>query len=146
MELPARPAPPDTVRTVDETTVVTLYGEIDLVTAIPLVSGLDALTAGTHPDLVLDLRAVSFIDCAGLSVLCRTRNRVRARSGRLRLITDSARFLRILRAAGLADVFDVRPHLPELFAAAPSPGTRAPAAFEGATASGEVRPRAVAGR
>ncbi|MFE0546438.1 STAS domain-containing protein [Streptomyces sp. NPDC058891] len=120
MELPARTAPPHTVRTVDETTVVTLYGEIDLVTVIPLVPGLDALTAGTHPDLVLDLRAVSFIDCAGLGVLCRTRNRVRARSGRLRLITGSARFLRILRATGLTGVFDVHPRLSEVLAAAPS--------------------------
>ncbi|MFC9080195.1 STAS domain-containing protein [Streptomyces sp. NPDC057062] len=120
-ELPATPVPPHTLRTVDETTVVTLYGEIDLVTAIPLVSGLDALTAGMYPDLVLDLRAVSFIDCAGLRVLCRTRNRVRARSGRLRLITGSADFLRILRATALTGVFDLLPRLPEALTSASTP-------------------------
>lgn len=69
-ELPATPALRHTVRTVDETTVVTLYGEIGLVTAIPLVGGQDALTAGMYPYRVLDLRVVSFIDCAGLRVLC----------------------------------------------------------------------------
>lgn len=107
-----RSAPSRTVRGIDGATVVTLHGEIDLVTAIPLASRLDALTSGPHPDLVLDLRSVSFIDCSGLSVLCRTRNRVLARHGRLRLVTDSGSFLRILRVTGLGGVFEVHPHLP----------------------------------
>ncbi|MET9502486.1 STAS domain-containing protein [Streptomyces sp. NPDC006622] len=105
-------APSRTVRTIDGATLVTLSGEIDIVAAIPLASRLDALSSGQHPDLVLDLRPVSFIDCAGLGVLCRTRNRVRARHGRLRLVTDSGSFLRVLRITGLGGVFEVHPHLP----------------------------------
>lgn len=70
--------------------VVTLHGDLDLLTAPALRERLDMLTAGPCPDLVLDLRPVSFIDCAGLGVLCRVRNRVRARHGRLRLVTGSA--------------------------------------------------------
>ncbi|MYT03785.1 MULTISPECIES: STAS domain-containing protein [Streptomyces] len=126
-----RPAPPISVRTSDGTTVVTLYGEIDLVTAIPLASGLDALSSGPHPDLVLDLRPVSFIDCSGLSVLCRTWNRVRARQGRLRLVTEDGGFLRVLRAAGLGGVFEVGTHL------AP-PGAERPCSRPG---TGPERPR-----
>ncbi len=99
-----------------------LHGEIDLCAAPSLVSRLDALTAGTCPDLVLDLTAVSFIDCSGLGVLCRARNRVLARHGRLRLVTHSTRFLRVLRAAGLAGVFEMHPCLPESLTAAPRPG------------------------
>jgi len=106
-----RSSPPPTVRSVDGTTVVTPRGEIDIVTAIALVARLDVLSSVSHPDLVVDLRSVSFIDCAGLSVLCRTRNRVRARHGRLRLVTGSSRFLRVLRAAGLGGVFEIHPHL-----------------------------------
>jgi len=109
----AESTPPHTVRgTTDGTTVVTLYGEIDLASAVPLESRLDALASEPHPDLVLDLRPVSFIDCAGLGVLCRTRKRVRARSGRLRLVADSGGFLRVLHIAGLGGVFEVHPHLP----------------------------------
>ncbi|MDH6221028.1 STAS domain-containing protein [Streptomyces pseudovenezuelae] len=89
-----RSAPSRTVRSIGGATVVTLHGEIDLVTAIPPASRLDALTSGPHPDLVLDLRSVSFIDCSGFSVLCRARNRVRAGHGRLRLVTDGGSFLR----------------------------------------------------
>jgi anti-sigma B factor antagonist len=100
-----------TVHGVGGTTVVTLRGEIDLATAVPLSARLDALTCDPHPDLVLDLRRVSFVDCAGLATLCRTRNRVRARHGRLRLVTDSSRLLRVVRAAGLGGVFEVHSDL-----------------------------------
>ncbi|MFS4094321.1 STAS domain-containing protein [Streptomyces sp. AF1A] len=97
----------------DGPTVLPLHGEIDLLTAPALVERLDALTARPNLDLVLDLRTVAFIDCAGLAILCRTRNRVLARRGRLRLVTESADFLRMLRAAGLGGVFEVQPRLPE---------------------------------
>lgn len=103
-----RAVPPLSVRAVAGTTVVELRGEIDLFSASHLAAHLDALPS----DLVLDLRGVSFIDCSGLGVLCRTRNRILARRGRLRLVTDSARFLRVLRIAGLAGVFEIHPGMP----------------------------------
>ncbi|WP_333778265.1 STAS domain-containing protein [Streptomyces sp. IBSBF 3136] len=93
-------------------TVVPLHGEIDVLTAPALSERLDALTARPRPDLVLDLRPVAFIDCTGLGVLCRARNRVLAERGRLRLVADSSSVLRVLRVTGLSDVFEVIPRLP----------------------------------
>ncbi|WP_345663869.1 STAS domain-containing protein [Streptomyces venetus] len=103
--------------------VVMLRDEIDLLTAPALRARLDLLTAGPRPDLVLDLRPVSFIDCAGLGVLCRARNRVLARRGRLRLVTDSTFLRRVLRHAGLAGVFEVLPGMPEGVAGTPTAPT-----------------------
>ncbi|MFI7413528.1 STAS domain-containing protein [Streptomyces sp. NPDC049627] len=100
-------APPLPARIVAGTTVAQLRGEVDLHAASTLAARLDELTAGTCPDLVLDLRDVSFIDCSGLGVLCRARSRVLARQGRLRLIIRDARILRLLRLAGLAGVFEI---------------------------------------
>ncbi|WEO99698.1 STAS domain-containing protein [Streptomyces sp. FXJ1.172] len=94
------------------TTVVTLRGEIDMLTAPALSARLDMLTAASHFDLVLDLRTVAFIDCAGLGVLCRARNRVHAGQGRLRLVTGDTSFLHLLRVTGLRNVFEVHPQLP----------------------------------
>ncbi|GAA2253467.1 hypothetical protein GCM10010145_21550 [Streptomyces ruber] len=94
------------------TAVVELHGEIDIHTAPEVRARLDAVTAGPHPDVVLDLRAMSFIDCTGLSVLCRARNRVLARRGRIRLVSDDDRFLRILRCVRLGRAFEVQPRLP----------------------------------
>ncbi|GAA2246397.1 STAS domain-containing protein [Streptomyces indiaensis] len=96
----------------DTTRVVSLHGELDLLTAPALRAGLDRATAGPCPDLVLDLRQVSFIDCAGLGVLCRTRNRVLARRGRLRLVIGGTFLPRLLRHTGLAGVFEVLPGMP----------------------------------
>ncbi|WP_189940793.1 STAS domain-containing protein [Streptomyces aurantiogriseus] len=108
-----RSAPHHTERVVGGTTIVELRGEIDILTAPQISARLDILTAGPPRDLVLDLRPVSFIDCAGLSLLCRARNRVLAQHGRLRLVNDSTSFLRILRCAGLAGVFELYSRLPE---------------------------------
>lgn len=94
-------------------TVVSLHGDIDVLTAPTVSERLDALTAHPHPDLVLDLRSVTFIDCAGLGVLCRARNRALARCGRLRLVTVSASFWRVLRVTGLGHVFEVHERLPQ---------------------------------
>jgi anti-sigma B factor antagonist len=103
--------------------VVTLHGDLDLLTAPALRERLDMLTAGPCPDLVLDLRPVSFIDCAGLGVLCRVRNRVRARHGRLRLVTGSASVRRVLRHTGMAGVFEVLPGMPVGVAGPPTGDT-----------------------
>ncbi len=99
-------------RSGDGATVVALRGEIDLLAAMALAERLDTLTAAPRPDLVLDLRPVTFIDCAGLGILCRVRNRALARQGRLRLVTESTRFRRLLRVTGLSEVFEVQPRLP----------------------------------
>ncbi|MFI0508987.1 anti-sigma B factor antagonist [Streptomyces canus] len=114
-----RPAPCHTERVVGGTTVVEVRGEIDILTAPSLSARLDALSAGPCPDLVLDLRPVSFIDCSGLRLLCRTRNRTRARQGRLRLVTDNSCFLRILDGARLADTFEIHPDLSTVLSEVP---------------------------
>ncbi|MEU2060343.1 STAS domain-containing protein [Streptomyces sp. NPDC013455] len=93
-------------------TVVSLRGDIDLLSVATLSERLDALTAHTRPDLVVDLRSVTFIDCTGLGALCRARNRTLARQGRLRLVTESTAFRRMLRITGLAEVFELHTRLP----------------------------------
>lgn len=125
----AGPAPSHTERTVGATTVVTLSGEVDLFTRLSLAPRLDALTAGPRPDLVLDLRPVAFIDCAGLGLLCRARNRVAARGGRLRLVSGSVSFRRILRRTGLDGAFVLLSEFEPSSVAVPSPrsGTVVPA-------------------
>ncbi|MEU1296838.1 STAS domain-containing protein [Streptomyces sp. NPDC005840] len=93
-------------------TVVSLHGEIDLPAVLALSDRLDDLTAHAHPALVLDLRSVDFIDCAGLGALCRVRNRILARRGRLLLVTESRGFHGLLRATGLGGAFEVVAALP----------------------------------
>ncbi|MGW3137790.1 STAS domain-containing protein [Streptomyces sp. NPDC001139] len=120
--------PPPTVRVVAGRTVVVLRGEIDLFAVPSLSARLDELTAGPCTDLVLDLRDVTFIDCSGLGMLCRVRNRVLAREGRLRLVTDSPGFRRLLAPVGLAGVFALDSRLCEALAPGADVGDLAGAA------------------
>ena len=54
-------------RTDGSSTLVTLGGEVDVLTAPGVSAALDALTGADRPDIVVDLRPVEFIDCSGLS-------------------------------------------------------------------------------
>lgn len=120
-EIRLRSVPDLREHVVDGTTVVELGGEIDILTAPRISARLDALTAGRQPQLVLDLRPVTFIDCSGLAALCRTRGRVLGRCGRLHLVINSPRVLWILNHTGLGNAFDVSPHLPADLSRAPGP-------------------------
>lgn len=104
--------PSHTERVVGGTTVVEIHGELDICTASPLSARLDSLTGSPHPDLLMDLRSVTFIDCSGLRLLCRARNRARAHGGRLRLVTDSPRFRNMLRATLLTNAFEIHRDIP----------------------------------
>lgn len=112
------PAPPVTnqhacTRVSGPFTVVEVSGEIDVATAHLLAEHLDAATSGPGPDVLVDLRYVDFFDCSGLRVLCRADRRARERDGRLRVVSDHPRVLRLLRASGLAGRFPALPRLPD---------------------------------
>ncbi|MEU6372370.1 STAS domain-containing protein [Streptomyces sp. NPDC046909] len=94
-------------------TVVEAADEIDMATAGALAEHLDAATEGAGPDVLVDLRAVDFFDCSGLRVLCRAESRARERGGRLRIVSESPRIRRLLRASGLLGRFPPLPDLPE---------------------------------
>lgn len=85
--------------------VVELRGDIDVEAAVVITPALDALTSGPGPDVVIDLGAVDFLDCSGLSVLCRVRRRAHRHGRRLRLVCDHPMTLRIMRATGLLPAF-----------------------------------------
>ncbi len=117
-------------RTVGRVLVVELHGEVDFVAARSIRSCLDRVTARRRPLLLMDLRPVTFIDCAGLGVLCRARRRVRARGGRLSLIVDDPRVVRTIALAGLSKAFDVHRGLDAALAAHAAPAA-APAPVNG---------------
>ncbi|KRV47749.1 sulfate transporter [Wenjunlia vitaminophila] len=100
-------------RLAGETVVVEVSGEVDALAAPRLISYLDSLTTRDRPDVVLDLRRVTFLDCSGLTALVRARNRALARSGRVRLVCDDPFTLRTLRVTRLAGHFTILPDASE---------------------------------
>jgi anti-sigma B factor antagonist len=83
-------------REVGAMTLITLAGELDFACAGSLRRALAPLPGTRLPDLAVDLRAVTFMDCAAVGVLVSAYRRVRATGGCLRLIGPQHASVRLL--------------------------------------------------
>jgi len=88
--------------------VLRLAGEIDLARRPGLIAATEA-RLGRSPWLIVDLTAVTFMDCAGLGTLLAARSRAKALGGGLALVGASARMSRLLELTSLDQVFRVYP-------------------------------------
>lgn len=94
--------------------VLELGGEVDLLTAARLASGLDDEIRHGDRDVVVDLRDVEFIDSAGLHVLLGAQRRL-ARQGRdLGIICPPGPVLRVFELSRLLDTLNIAASLREL--------------------------------
>ncbi|MFC0843050.1 MULTISPECIES: STAS domain-containing protein [Streptomyces] len=89
-----------------ECRTVRMTGELDLLTAPGLASGLARARRGTQPPYVIvDLSDVSFMDCSALGALCEARTDCLERGGWLRLVYTRRVIGHLLRAVGLTAAF-----------------------------------------
>ena len=96
-----------TSKDVGDQTVVDVSGEIDVYTAPVLREQLANLVDSGRTDLVVDLTAVKFMDSTGLGVLVGVLKKVRGHDGRLQLVIDSERLLKVFRITALTQVFTI---------------------------------------
>ena len=108
-EGPARLAPPPQrfeLRVVPAREAVSVrpIGELDLPGSRRLNAAIDELVEAGFPDIVVDLRALEFIDCAGVRVLL-AQHAAAVRDGRrLSLIHGRARVRRVFALTGTLDM------------------------------------------
>ncbi|WP_374938365.1 STAS domain-containing protein [Streptomyces sp. Ru62] len=72
-------------------------GELDIATAAHTDAIFTAATRGRHPDVVIDLRQVTFLDCAGVRPLAATARRVHEAGGSLTLLAGHPMVVKVLR-------------------------------------------------
>ena len=87
--------------------VIDVQGEIDIYTAPRLRELLIDLAVTGSCQLVVNLDKVGFLDSTGLGVLVGGLKRVRAHDGSLDLVCTQQRILKILKIAGLTEVFGI---------------------------------------
>ena len=85
-------------------TVASLTGEYDIATVAALSETLAVVIASSDADLILDLRAVEFLDASTVGVLVRAEMLLGARSRSLVLRSPSRPALRVLDVCGLTDL------------------------------------------
>jgi anti-sigma B factor antagonist len=96
--------------------IVVVDGDLDIVTAPGLAQRL-APVARTGSDLVLDLAAVRFCDCAGLNTFLRLRRLASASGGSLHLAAPTAAVRRLIMLAQLDEVLPLAASVNEAISA-----------------------------
>ena len=86
-------------------TVVEVRGEVDVYTAGALRERLLATIEGGARSVVVDLNRVDFLDSTGLGVLVGALKRLKLAGGRLALVCDSEKLLKVFRITALDRVF-----------------------------------------
>ena len=85
-----------------DTTIVSLYGELDLTSAQTLETTLVGL-GRDGGSIIVDLSGLEFIDSTGLAVLLRAVTRSRQDSDHLALLRGREQVQRVLQVTGLED-------------------------------------------
>ncbi|MBI4943205.1 MAG: STAS domain-containing protein [Actinobacteria bacterium] len=121
--VPPAQAPPG------ERSLVRASGDVDLATATELDGALQAAATEDQParHLVVDLGAVTFLDCAGLRPLVAARRRL---TDRFWLVNPPPQVRRLLSLTGLTDTFSYLDDVPAItllpqHRSAGDPGTEA---------------------
>ncbi len=85
--------------------IVTASGELDLYGAGALRAELDRVEAEGGRHLIVDLLAVPFLDSTALGALVGAAKQLQTVGGRLVLVSDDPRTLRVFQVTGLDGIF-----------------------------------------
>ena len=98
----------------DRGTLVWVSGDVDFNAAGAFQDMLLRVMLRHSPWLLVDLAGISFMDCAGLRALLRTRRRAELRGGSVCLIAESAAVHRVIDILGVRDVHPVPDRLGDI--------------------------------
>jgi anti-sigma B factor antagonist len=87
--------------------VLTIEGEVDLLTAPRLAARLTRVIRESEGDVVLDLHNVEFMDSAGMQILLNVRRRLLRASRTLSVICDDGPVKQVIQFARLTDTLGV---------------------------------------
>jgi anti-sigma B factor antagonist len=104
LTITTHPAPP-------AATVLTVHGEVDMVTSTQLTDHLLPHMRDTVPYVIVDLTDVGFFTAAGLTVLVNARQLALAAGTTLCLVASTRPVLLPLTITGLDSLFDISPDL-----------------------------------
>ncbi len=87
--------------TVDDKTIMSLRGDVDLGGAPELRAILSPILESDNPRLLIDLSGVNFMDSTGVGIIVNAFNRVREKQGAIAFCTPTPRVHRVLQISGL---------------------------------------------
>jgi anti-sigma B factor antagonist len=100
-------------QTVADVPVLVVHGEVDVYSAPALKDHIASALGDSSAIAVVDLSQVEFMDSTGLGALVAARTAATEAGGRLPLVCDRDRILRLFQITGLDTVFEVHPTVAE---------------------------------
>lgn len=97
-----------------DATIVTVRGELDVLTAGRAAALLDEIVRNRSGDVVVDLRATEFMDSSGLSMLLGVHRRLTQRGRGLTVVCGPGPVRRVIELSRLTETLGVVPSLDEL--------------------------------
>ena len=91
------------VEETDDAGILRLHGELDLASSGELEAELERLVGSGARPVIVDLRALEFMDSTGLSVLIKAHYRAEQSGARLVLVKGPPQVQRLLELTGVAD-------------------------------------------
>jgi stage II sporulation protein AA (anti-sigma F factor antagonist) len=91
----------------DRGVVLTLFGELDVVSAPKLERMLSEVLGQPHARVMLDLNGLRFVDSAGVSVLIKAKQRAESNGRTLVLRRPTEQLERVFSLVGLADWLEI---------------------------------------
>jgi len=88
--------------------VLSLTGELDLVSAPRVRSAIGALRADAIDEVVVDLSGLTYIDSVGIGLLVATRRRLDSEGRRFSVRDPAPQVLRLLEITGLVEYLGLR--------------------------------------
>jgi anti-sigma B factor antagonist len=98
------------MRTVEETPVLDLTGEVDSYNAPRLKDKMVLLIEEGKTDLILNLTGVEYIDSTGLGTLVAGLKRATEKGGTVRIICPNPPILKVFQITNLVKVFTIYPN------------------------------------
>ena len=89
--------------------VLSVHGEVDVYSAPALKEQIATAMAAPGASAVVDLSQVEFMDSTGLGALVAARTAAAETGGRLPLVCDRDRILKLFQITGLDGVFEIHP-------------------------------------
>ncbi len=96
------------------TVLLGIAGELDLAAYAPASAVLRGLEHGGCERVVIDLRAVTFIDCTGVRLVTEAHERVRSAGGALLVVAPAPPADRLFTLLGLQDRIRIVRRVPDL--------------------------------
>ena len=90
--------------------VITVAGELDVLTSPQLEEAIDAVLVTNPPIVIVDLTAVEFLSSSAISVLVAARDRA-AKDSRFAVVADSPATSRPIRLTGIDKLIELFPTL-----------------------------------